>query len=390
MLIAYYSEDPAAQTMVSELLKLGEWRKEGDFFVHGEYHLVEIGEKIAEMRKFEARKFGDFSSLLILSRHASKSGNRVITTHFTGNISRDELSVSRPAPAMQLSLMRTLREFAPPDYPLTLECTHHGPYETDVPSLFIEIGSTEEEWMDRRAARAIALSIMNMRIEEPPIVCVGFGGGHYAPRQTQLLLNHNIAFAHIIPNHRIAELTRENVRRIFEISETEIFYADRKSMKGELRKRLAEVTEGYIGISEGNLMFQPRAEIYREIVKVISDPVLTENVNETPMEFHELSRELFEIAMSVNAEETRRILSTHCGAYSRDGSILMCSQDDFEEVARRLIELLSTRYSIRVDETRRSLILERSDKRGKVINSRRSKEVRVRKELMEILRKVEI
>jgi len=385
MLLVYYSDDPAAQNMVSELLKTVEWRREGDFLVHGNLHLLEIGERVAYLERLEARNFGDFRSMIVLSRHASKSGNRIVTTHFTGKISEDDFRISIPAPQLQFSLMRGLSRRIPEDFLLSLECTHHGPYETDVPSLFVEIGSTESEWRNREVAHAVAKSILEMRIESPPLTCVSFGGGHYAPRQTKILLSGASAFAHIIPNHLIEMLTRERIERLFEVSGTDFCHLDRKSMNSKMRRALEELLEGYIQISEGNLMMKPKGEIYREISKRIEDPVLTERVNEISPEFHEFSRELFSIVMSLDAERAKRILSENCGAYSKDGSILMCSSEELRRILNEFLEILSSTYSIRVDLERRALILERSAE-GKIINSRRSKEVRLRREFIEILK----
>ncbi|KAL0364431.1 UNVERIFIED_CONTAM: D-aminoacyl-tRNA deacylase [Sesamum angustifolium] len=43
-----------------------------------------------------------------------------------------------------------------PEFEITLEATHHGP-ETHSPTMFVEIGSTEEYWKRQDAAQAIAL-----------------------------------------------------------------------------------------------------------------------------------------------------------------------------------------------------------------------------------------
>ncbi|MBC7114256.1 MAG: D-aminoacyl-tRNA deacylase [Archaeoglobi archaeon] len=385
MLLLYHSEDPAAQNMVSQLLKIAEWRREGEFFIHGNFHLLEIDERIANLEKLEARKFGDFDSMMILSRHASKSGNRVVTTHFTGKIAEDDFRISVPAPELQFSLMRELKKRIPDDFALSLECTHHGPYETDVPSLFVEIGSTESEWRNREVAHSVAMSILEMKIENPPIVCVSFGGGHYAPRQTKILLRGASAFAHIVPNHLVGMMTEERIEKLFEISRTVFCHLDRKSMNSEMRRTLEALLENYIQISEGNLMMKPRGEVYRRIAEVIENPVLTERVNESSQEFHRFSKELFNIVMSVDAERAKKILSENCGAYSRDGSILMCSQEELRKVLVSFLELLSSKYSIRVDEGR-GLILEKHSG-GKIINnSGRIKEVRLSGELMEILK----
>ena len=72
-------------------------------------------------------------------------------------------------------------------YDVTLEVTHHGPTELSVPSLYAEIGSTETQWKDPEAGEVVAKAILAVSLEKVP-AGLGFGGGHYAMRQTGLLL----------------------------------------------------------------------------------------------------------------------------------------------------------------------------------------------------------
>ena len=43
-------------------------------------------------------------------------------------------------------------------YQVTLECTHHGPF-LEKPCMFIEIGSSIQQWKDKNAAKIIANTI---------------------------------------------------------------------------------------------------------------------------------------------------------------------------------------------------------------------------------------
>ena len=54
------------------------------------------------------------------------------------------------------------------DYDITLETTHHGPV-LQKPTLYVEIGSTEDRWSDRIAARVWAETITE---------CIGLDGGN--------------------------------------------------------------------------------------------------------------------------------------------------------------------------------------------------------------------
>jgi len=90
------------------------------------------------------------------------------------------------------------------------EVTHHGPY-LNIPTMYIEVGSTEEEWKKQKPAEIVAKSTLELlgqyRCEEDMTdevpVLLGVGGGHYAPRFTDVVLEKNVAFGHMIPRYHI-------------------------------------------------------------------------------------------------------------------------------------------------------------------------------------------
>jgi D-aminoacyl-tRNA deacylase len=81
----------------------------------------------------------------------------------------------------------------------------------EIPTVFIEIGSTETQWNDPAPARIIAAALREVvgahRTEESygddQRVLVGVGGGHYAPRFTDVALSRLTAFGHMIPTYQI-------------------------------------------------------------------------------------------------------------------------------------------------------------------------------------------
>ena len=81
------------------------------------------------------------------------------------------------------AVLRNLATRAPEGYRVSYEVTHHGPTALVTPSLFVEIGSTATEWADPAAGRAVAESILTA-VPEETINLIGFGGTHYAVRQT--------------------------------------------------------------------------------------------------------------------------------------------------------------------------------------------------------------
>ena len=101
------------------------------------------------------------------------------------------------APRWMTAALRGLRREAKGlPYNVTFEATHHGPYLT-APTFYIEQGSTEKEWADLAASRAIARVLLALEPLDAPIA-IGLGGGHYVPRHTDLALLRRIAFGHLI------------------------------------------------------------------------------------------------------------------------------------------------------------------------------------------------
>ena len=203
--------------------------------------------------------------IVFLSKHKSRTEMRSLTVHPTGNVGKAILggashSLSVPDPHLLFELlsgMKKINEEAGLGYDVTLEATHHGPTDLEIPSLFVEIGSTDAEWADKNAGKAIAQAVMGIREktgagEEPAavsesgenkIVAVGFGGGHYAERQTKWLLGGKILFGHIFPKHHMELLTEKTIRDAFEKSGANAAYFDKKSIKGDDRRRVSAIIE---------------------------------------------------------------------------------------------------------------------------------------------------
>jgi len=109
-------------------------------------------------------------------------------------------------------------------YDLTLECTHHGPL-INKPCVFVEIGSTETEWKDRKAGFIVAKAIFEaMRdFKENPYneIAIGIGGPHYCPNFNKIQMNSNVAISHVIPQY-VFPLTEEMVQEAIGSTEEDI------------------------------------------------------------------------------------------------------------------------------------------------------------------------
>ncbi|MFZ2471990.1 MAG: D-aminoacyl-tRNA deacylase [Methanothrix sp.] len=130
-----------------------------------------------------------------------------------------------------------MHNIALPGFAVSAEATHHGPVDMKTPCFFAEIGSTLKEWQDRRAGETVARAILALEIKEHPVF-LGFGGGHYVARQTQLMFEADVAFGHLFSNYQMAGVNRDSVEEACRKSKAIYAYLDRKSLRSEERKRI--------------------------------------------------------------------------------------------------------------------------------------------------------
>ncbi|MCD6529127.1 hypothetical protein J7L06_02415, partial [Candidatus Bathyarchaeota archaeon] len=106
--------------------------------------------------------------VVFLSRHSSRSGIPTLSVHTPGNFREaslgglpGKLSIS-PANAMRNALVQMAkgREEYGLKYEVSYECTHHGP-SLDLPTMFVELGSTERQWLDEQAATVVATAAVS-------------------------------------------------------------------------------------------------------------------------------------------------------------------------------------------------------------------------------------
>ncbi|MBI5803490.1 D-tyrosyl-tRNA(Tyr) deacylase, partial [Candidatus Pacearchaeota archaeon] len=110
------------------------------------------------------------------------------------------------------------------DYEITMEATHHGPL-IDRPCVFVEIGSTETEYNDRRAGFILAKTISDtiFSLKENPYneVAIAIGGPHYCPNFNKIQAKSNIAISHVIPSYSFP-LTEEMIKEAISKTEEEV------------------------------------------------------------------------------------------------------------------------------------------------------------------------
>ena len=220
LLIAYQS-DPAGANMASFISK--QMKKEGEIYHGNDLDLVIISTPAISADWLEDKYHYD--GYVFLSKHASESGRLALTCHSTGNFG-DALfggfprQVAIPHPHLQKSYMKQLWEerdnFS--KFDITIEATHHGPTALSEPTLFIEIGTTEKEWTDKKLCENVAKIVLKEMSapQKKYDVAICFGGTHYPSKFNKELLEGDLALGTVIPKHGLDELDKNLFDHIVE------------------------------------------------------------------------------------------------------------------------------------------------------------------------------
>jgi len=226
-------------------------------FGNFKFYLVE--DEIIYTENLDYEKINSYDFIIFASRHKSKSNEKTICAHAPGNWRSADLGgetgkVCKSSALFFKQIFEKLNEnvehYKLKDYKVTMEATHHGPL-IDKPCIFVELGSTENEWTDRRAAFIIAKTISETikEFKENPYneVAIAIGGPHYCPSFNKIQLKSNIAISHIIPNYSFP-LTEEIVKEAMEKTEEEIDFIllDWKGLgNAEKRDEVLEVLDKF-------------------------------------------------------------------------------------------------------------------------------------------------
>ena len=221
------------------------------------YDFFEVAERLIHAENVDRTIDADL--IIFLSRHSSTNPVPVLTVHVTGNYGKAELggsprTLAPAAPGMMQATLRALAKHCPEGYRVSYEVTHHGPTTLSHSSFFVEIGSTEKEWTDPVAGRAVAESVLDA-LPRHPIPLIGFGGTHYAARETEIALTSRGSFGHIAHTREIAGLDEEMVRNMIEKSGAVGAYVDRKALSREELAHLSGLLEktGLLRLSESEI-----------------------------------------------------------------------------------------------------------------------------------------
>lgn len=186
--------------------------------------------------------------IIFLSRHTSQNPVPALTVHVTGNygdaaLGGEPRTLSRAAPGWMHAALCALAPRAPEGFRVSYEVTHHGPTGLSTPSFFIEIGSTEAEWTDPECGAAVADALLSVIEGEPGCVIplIGFGGNHYAARETDIALAGRAAWGHIAHTREVAGINAAMVRQMAAMTGAVAAYIDRKALAKDVLKNISDV-----------------------------------------------------------------------------------------------------------------------------------------------------
>ncbi|OVA16885.1 D-aminoacyl-tRNA deacylase [Macleaya cordata] len=212
---------------------LGPFVQDIPSYVNGEVRLLKHDNSIVREdhldKRWEEATGEVVHDVIFLSKHTAVSNRPALTIHPIGvpHLREDEVSTAGGKPGWAAPpnpriapWLRLLKKIAQdhnliPEFEITLEATHHGP-EINSPTMFVEIGSTEEYWKRQDAAQAIAQLVWEglglagggdignwNRNNDKKKVLLGIGGGHYVPRHMDIVLKDSVWVGHLLSGYSL-------------------------------------------------------------------------------------------------------------------------------------------------------------------------------------------
>ncbi|MCL1984791.1 MAG: D-aminoacyl-tRNA deacylase [Methanomassiliicoccaceae archaeon] len=241
-------EDIASVNIRDALTSSVKWEDDGNFLFYDDMMMMSIPGihiRAENIDKIAEQKGSDAKEMIFLSRHKAASAIPTLTVHPIGNYHKAEFgglseTLVKASPAVMTGLLRSLTAMDTAHYQVSFEVTHHGPF-VSIPATFIEIGSDETQWGNKEAAKMLAAAILDHE-ENGYVKAIGIGGGHYAPRFTEVVSSYKINFGHMIPEYAFKDSDDDDLIRMItdaaSATDTRSVYIHKRSMKGETARRV--------------------------------------------------------------------------------------------------------------------------------------------------------
>ncbi|XP_031100767.1 D-aminoacyl-tRNA deacylase [Ipomoea triloba] len=239
-LVVATTTDPASNGPATALLSMPGWTPGPNFdgvirtFICGHLRLLQHDKGIVEEDdldlRWEKATAEPVDEVIFLSKHTAVSNRPALTIHPIGvpHLKKGDVPpqggrpgwAAPPNPRMGpwLILLKKIAQSHNllPEFEITMEATHHGPVTTK-PTMFIEIGSTEEYWKRQDAARVVALLIWEGHglgegsaigtwdscTTPKNKVLLGLGGGHYVPRHMDIIQKDGCWVGHLLSGYAL-------------------------------------------------------------------------------------------------------------------------------------------------------------------------------------------
>ncbi len=122
-------------------------------------------------------------------------------------------------------------------FDVVVEVTHHGPY-LKKPCMFIEIGSTEQEWIKKEPAEIIAdviMELVKIDFSKQDECFIGIGGLHTSDNFLKVIEKSNLSPSHICPKYALENFDENMFKQAIEKTYGKVKYIilDWKGMGAE-------------------------------------------------------------------------------------------------------------------------------------------------------------
>jgi D-aminoacyl-tRNA deacylase len=255
-LIVTSAEDIASMNIRDKLLSMASWKESGTFegaplLRHANLDMILIKDIHLHReyldRDVETATGNRYDTFIFASRHRSESGLRTLTVHALGNYGNADFG-GQPGklvptnPRLMTQALLLLKKYgANLGFGISFETTHHGPY-LETPTFFIEIGSGPDAWPEPEPAKAIARVLLDIDKEDitgNDAIGIGFGGGHYAPRHTDVVERMKISMGHMVPDYALEHLDEGMIDQAIERTPgASVAYFHKKAVKSVRKKEL--------------------------------------------------------------------------------------------------------------------------------------------------------
>lgn len=210
--------------------------------------------------------------IVFVTKHDSVSKIPSFCVHTQGNWGNAELGgkpqTIAPCPVvlknkLYVNLTKVANQLQP-SYDVVNEATHHGP-DLNIPCVFIEIGSTINEWEIPLNAQVITQTIhqtLQEYVDETSnIPCYfGIGGPHTCTNFNSLAAQEKILLGHVCPNYAIMDVTPNLINQaINKHSIRPKIVVDWKALNSAQRSHITKILE------ECNITFIKLKELKKQL-----------------------------------------------------------------------------------------------------------------------------